>query len=85
MKAPISKNPAATQPELPEDLKFPGRSTLYVKEVAEKLDICPRHVISLIEEGKIRAINVAGVNVSDRKSYRIPVSEYERFLKNQTL
>lgn len=59
-------------------LQFAGRSTLYVSEVAEKLRITEQHVRNLIDEGKLRAVNV-GTN--DRKFWRIPMEEYERFLK----
>ena len=66
-------------------LLFPGRTVLYVSEVAEKLDISERHVIDLIEEGKLRAINVGGANTSGRKFYRIPIEAYEAYLRAQTV
>lgn len=59
-------------------LLFAGRSTLYVSEVAEKLRITEQAVRNLIEEGRLGAINI-GLN--DRKFWRIPVEEYERFLR----
>ena len=59
-------------------LLFAGRTTLYVSEVAEKLRITEQHVRNLIDEGKLLAINV-GTN--ERKFWRIPVEEYDRFLK----
>ena len=59
-------------------LLFAGRKTLYVSEVAKDLRVTEQHVRNLIEEGNLLAINV-GTN--DRKFWRIPVEEYERFLK----
>jgi len=66
-------------------LLFPGRTVLYVSEVAERLAITERHVLDLIEEGKLRAINVGGENVSGRRFYRIPVHWYEDYLRQQTI
>lgn len=62
-------------------LLFPGRKVLYVSEVAGRLQVSERHVIDLIEEGKLRALNVGGDNASGRKFYRIPVEAYEAYLK----
>lgn len=66
-------------------LLFPGRKILYVAEVAERLAVTERHVIDLIEEGLLRAINIGGDNVSGRKFYRIPVEAFEAYLKSRTL
>jgi excisionase family DNA binding protein len=59
-------------------LLFPGRRVLSVREVAERLSIGEQQVRDLIEEGKIMAINIGG---HARKFWRIPVDEYERFLR----
>lgn len=61
------------------------RTVLYVSEIAEKLSVTERHVINLIEEGKLRAINVGGQNSSGRKFYRIPVEWWEEYLRANTL
>lgn len=60
------------------NLLFPGRTVLYVSEVAEKLEVTEQHVFDLIEEGKLHAVNVGG---GTRKFWRIPVSAYQAFLK----
>ena len=39
---------------------FPGRTVLYVNEVAAKLEVTDRHVCALIEEGKLEAVDVGG-------------------------
>lgn len=62
-------------------LLFPGRKTLYVSEVAQRLEVTDQHVIDLIEEGNMGAINVGG---GSRKFWRIPVAEYEKFLKKRS-
>lgn len=66
-------------------LLFPGRKVLYVAEVAERLDLTDRHVINLIEEGLLKAINVGGDNTSGRRFYRIPIEAYEEYLRARTL
>jgi excisionase family DNA binding protein len=63
------------------NLLFPQeRTVLYVSEVAAKLKVTDQHVIDLIEEGQLNAINVGG---GLRKFYRIPVLEYEGFLRRR--
>jgi excisionase family DNA binding protein len=59
-------------------LLFPGRRMLYIREVAERLRIAEQQVRNLIEEGKLGAVNIG---THERKFWRIPVEEYERFLK----
>jgi excisionase family DNA binding protein len=59
-------------------LLFPGRTVLYVSEVAEKLNVSERHIVDLIEEGKLLAINIGG---HTRKFWRIPVDAYEKFIQ----
>ena len=61
-------------------LLFPGRKMLYVAEVAERLQVTDRHVIDLIQEGKIGAIDVGG---GLRNFWRVPVTEFEKFLKKR--
>ncbi|QYM80262.1 hypothetical protein K0B96_06515 [Horticoccus luteus] len=60
-------------------LDFPGRVSLRVEEVAVKLGITPQHVIDLIVEGKINALDVRGLG-SSRATYRIPIESYRDFV-----
>lgn len=67
---------------------FPGRKSLHVREVADALRCTVQHVIDLISEGKIKAVDIAGApveaggtNQTDRRFWRIPVSAYDQFLK----
>ena len=41
-------------------LMFEKRRVVYVEEVADTLDVTRQHVLDLIEEGKLHAINVGG-------------------------
>ena len=60
---------------------FSGRSTLYVHEVADKLEISVPHVISLINEGLLDAIEITGKgNRTSREHWRIPVSGYDKYV-----
>jgi excisionase family DNA binding protein len=65
-----------------DGLLFPGRRMLNVAEIAERLLISQRHVVDLIDEGKLRALNISG---DKRRHYRIPVEAYEAFIKSRTL
>jgi len=64
-----------------DTLDFPGRTVLYVREVAEKLRVTDRHVTNLIEAGQLRALNVA---TGAKKSWRIPVPWYRDYVKRMT-
>jgi excisionase family DNA binding protein len=86
--AATAKTVGVQTPQNPQKnsaLDFPGRFVLRVSEVAKVLSITERHVIDLIEEGKLRAINVAGNTTTGRKFYRIPVEAYLAYLRAQTV
>lgn len=51
-------------------LQFPGRTVLYVHECAARLRVTSQHVIDLIEEGALAALDVGG----DGGSVRVPPS-----------
>lgn len=74
-------NRAAAAPQLDFDsLMFgPERRVLMVAEVAAKLRITEQHVIDLIDEGRLRAINIGG---GDRRYWRIPVEAYYDYLRS---
>jgi excisionase family DNA binding protein len=48
-------------------------------EAAKLLRVSPKKVVAWIRDGRLRARNVAAVGVK-RPQYRIPLSEWERFL-----
>ncbi len=60
--------------------KFPGRSTLYVHEVAQLLSVTTQHITNVIEEGKLHAINVG---TSSRKFWRIPLESLAEFISKR--
>lgn len=63
---------------------FPGRSSLYIGEVAKALSMSDDQVIALIEEGEIHAINIASEgSKSKRKYYRVPVSAFDAFTRKR--
>lgn len=80
--------PAPPQDELPlasvlSHAVFPGRTVLYVHEVAEALACTIQHVIDLIDEGRLRAINIAGAgNKTNRSCWRVPVSAFDAFIRD---
>ena len=60
---------------------FPGRTMLYVREVAGHLQITRQHVIHLIEDGSLDAVNIH--TSGGRNCWRIPVEGYKTFLKKR--
>ena len=68
---------------------FPGRTTLYVAEVAKALSITEQQVINLIESGDLGAVNIsAGMKTFvegkvPRSHQRIPVSAFDEFVRNR--
>ena len=67
---------------------FPGRSTLFVAEVAQALRITKQHVINLIDEGFLSAIDVANCSNSKsgaptRRALRIPVGSYDNYIRSR--
>jgi excisionase family DNA binding protein len=62
-----------------ESLMFrPERRVLMVAEVAAKLRITEQHVIDLIDEGRLRAVNIGG---NGRRYWRVPVEAYLDYLR----
>ncbi len=70
----------------PQQLTFPSlefgkdRTVFYPHECAAKLRVTTQHIIDLIAEGKINAINIAGANATDRRYWRIPVEAWRKYL-----
>jgi excisionase family DNA binding protein len=60
------------------DSKIPA--VLLVAECANKLGVTDQHILNLIEEGKLRAIDVGG---GSRHFYRVPVEALDDFLKRR--
>lgn len=61
---------------------FPGRTSLYVHEVARALHISVPQVISLINEGLLVAVEVTGRgNKTSREHWRVPVSALDAYVE----
>jgi len=60
-------------------LDFPGRITLTVSEIAERLGWTAKHVSDLIIEGELCAVDGKGKGAS-RSSFRVPVESYLDFI-----
>ena len=59
-------------------IAFPAdRKVLRVAEVAASLDISEEHVLDLIDEGKLQAVNIGG---HERRYWRIPIEAYQAFI-----
>ena len=54
------------------------KTMLSVREVAGKLRITPRHVVNLIDMGRLQGINLG---CSARKMWRIPLEALKAFFK----
>ncbi len=63
---------------------FPGRTSLYVREVSDALRISVPHVISLINEGLLGAIEITGKdNKTSQDHWRIPVGEFDAYVERR--
>ena len=64
-------------------LDFPGRTVLYPHECAAKLGCTVQHILDLIEEGRLPAINIAGGNnLSDRRCLRVPIEGWRKLIQD---
>lgn len=71
---------AAVQLHLPfACLDFPGRSTVTLAEIAQKLGGTAQHYINLVEDGTITALDLTR-HVGSRRMLRIPIEEYQRYV-----
>jgi hypothetical protein len=76
--------PTRDQLEFPS-LDFPGRTTLYPHECAERIGCAAQHIYDLIEEGQLGAINLSGANnLTDRRCLRVPIESWRKFLVERT-
>jgi hypothetical protein len=66
---------------------FPKHNVLQVQQVADALCVTKQHIINLIEEGHIQAVDVGGGPIdranTARRNYRIPVSAYDAFIRKR--
>lgn len=74
--------PAATQESFPFwSLDFEGRDTLTVDEIAAKLRCTRQHILDLIDERALGAIDIAGRdNKTSRRAARVPIECWRDFV-----
>ncbi len=67
-------------------LTFPAdRTVISVVELAGRLRVSKQHVTNLIEEGKLRALDIGATNGTGRRRYRIPVESWEAYVRKHLL
>ncbi len=60
-------------------LDFPGRAVLTVDEISERLGVTSQHVLDLVEENELPALDLAGKNAT-RRTVRVPAESYREFV-----
>lgn len=71
---------ALQQLRLPFDcLDFPGRATVTLGEIAEKLGGSWQHYSNLVDDGTLVALDLKR-HTGSRRVLRVPVDEYRRFV-----
>jgi len=62
-------------------LDFPGRTSLYLHEIAEKLGISVDQVSDLCDDGSLVAVDCSSKETkSGRRALRIPIESYRDFI-----
>lgn len=70
---------AGLQLDFLPSLDFPGRQTVLVTEIAERLGLSPRHLYELIDEGRLVVLD-AKTEGSSRRCARVPIECYRAFI-----
>lgn len=71
--------PAPEQLDFLASLDFPGRSSLYLGEIAERLGCSVRHLLNHIDAGELVGLDISCPSVN-RRSIRIPIEAYRNFI-----
>lgn len=67
---------------IPPSFDFTGRTSLTLQEIADKLACTSEHVIHLIEDGSLPAIDIKGPGAK-RNLWRVPVESYRQFIASR--
>lgn len=67
------------QLQLFASLDFPGRSTLYLWEIADRLGCTVRHLLNEIDCGSFVGLDLAA-HGSNRRAIRVPVECYRAYI-----
>lgn len=60
-------------------LDFPGRTTLWLREIAERLGCSVKHLLRELESGSLTGLDIRGAGRS-RASVRVPVECYRDYV-----
>lgn len=60
-------------------LDFPGRTTVLLWEIAERLGCSVNHLLELVDQGELAGVDVSSRKVS-RRAMRVPVECYRDFV-----
>lgn len=60
-------------------LDFPGRTTLYLWEIAERLGCSVRHLLNEVDAGALVGLDLSA-DKSKRRSMRVPIESYQTFV-----
>lgn len=60
-------------------LDFPGRTTVQLWEIAERLGCSVQHLLNEIDQGALVGVDIASAKVS-RRAMRIPVECYRSYI-----
>lgn len=71
----------APLPPIPASLDFNGRTMLRLQEAADRVGVTIQHLIDLIEEGKLRALDFRGAG-SKRGTWRIAIEDYRTYVRS---
>lgn len=74
--------PAPEQLTFFASLDFPGRTTLYLWEIAERLGCTVKHLLEQVDSGKLIGLDLKSKGVS-RRAMRIPVECYRQYILSQ--
>lgn len=69
----------AEQLELLPSLDFPGRSTLLLHEIADRLGCTVQHLLNEVDSGDLTILNIAS-RTSNRRAARVPLECYRAYI-----
>jgi hypothetical protein len=78
--ANLRERPLIEKPQYPfPSLDFPGRTSLRLSEMAEKLGVSVRHLQKEVEQGVLTVLDVKGKQAT-QSCWRVPVESYRDFI-----
>ena len=69
----------AEQLQLFASLDFPGRTTLQLWEIADRLGCSVNHLLNEVDSGELVVINIASA-ASARRACRVPLECYQNYI-----